>query len=654
MPLLSQQPAWQGAWDKGIAYYEMALKYPDAIEQFSTVIESEPRFAEAYFRRGLAHTRLLHLQDAIADFRKALSLQPSLATAYLQEMNKYKKQDGNTTGLQAIFLVAAKKPSEALPLLDKCLDYNIFSEDIVKLYKALANLESGKNTAQGCQDCQTAYNLGQTEIASALLKKYCTNKAFISFSTPLSPKQFIPRTSQDSGFVEIAGTIAQKGIDSLVLELQQKKPQHQAFPFKRVAVPVRYKNTKDGERAEYSLKTSIRAGLYYYSAKLFVKMKQPSTKTLLKDSLLHEADSLVCGDVYVCSGQSNMMLGKVPTSEYQDFMRTFVFNDKAEYWQPSIATNGGKYLSGAVGGFPGGLQKILVEQYKIPVLIINGAVGGSSMADHLVENPVKVQPIALNELLISRVKSSGLHKFVKAVFWYQGESDNNDNYFTNFSLLCDAWKKNFPALQKVYVAQIRAANCENDRQYAALRETQRRFSEKLPFVQSFATNAVPFYDGCHFSDSGYFALAQQASMILAKDFYGSSDTTNILSPSISKAYYSSNDSTELTLEFSPATTVFAPPSSIRIDTSAFALHQAFTADVVVQNAVKRDVGVFSGISVMGNNVILRLSKPHHIKSVSYGNDTFYPGTYRVFDGPWLQNVRGVGAFSFLRFPLTIP
>lgn len=630
-------------WDKGIAYYEMALKYEDAIEQFTTVIEAEPRFAEAYFRRGLAHTRLLHFEAAIKDFRKALSLQPVLVKTYLQEMNKYKKQDGNTIGLQAIFLVAAKNYEQAIPTLDQALDQKIFSEEFVRLYKGMVALETGKNIPQGCLDCEAAFNLGQTEIASAALKKYCVNKQLITFTEGVQHREFIPRNTNDSGLVGFAGYITIPGIDSLVLE-QSKN----GVLEKRVSMPLRYTGAKNVAKATFSLKTSIHAGLSHFQFRLFAKSKQ-------KDSLLVNADSVVCGDVFVASGQSNMMLGTVPPSAQQDFMRTYVFDDKARYWKSSFATNSSQTSAGRVGGLMGELQHLLVEQYRVPICIINGAVGGSSIEDHLRENPAKIQPIALNELLLRRVRRSGLQASVKAVFWYQGESNTNDDYLKNFTILTKEWKKAFPNMKTVYAAQIRSANCENNREYTALRETQRRFSERIPFVQTFATNAIPHYDGCHFNDSGYYALAKQVFMLVARDFYAATDTANIISPSITKAYYSGQDSAEITLVFSPTHTIFAAPTGKQLDSTTYLLHSAFTADVWENGSLKRDKPIFSGISVRGNTVVLTTSSKHSIKSVSYGNDTFYPlSNYHIYDGPWLQNVRGVGALSFYRFPMRAP
>jgi tetratricopeptide (TPR) repeat protein len=643
---IQQQPYWQGAWDKGIADYEMAREYGEAIEQFTTVIEAVPRFGEAYFRRGLAHTRLLHLQEAIKDFRQAIKIQPQLTTTYLAEINKYKKQDGNTSGLEAIFLVAAGRYNEAIFAFDQSLEQKIFTEDIVRLYSGMVALETGKNLAQGCQDCETAYNLGQTEVATQLLKKYCENKRFLTLTESVQYRQFIPRMANDSGVVRFAGSVSLTGIDSLVLE-QSKNGVLQ----KRVAAPVRYATSKGETKAIFSLQTSIHAELSYYSFRFFTRSKRANT---FKDSIITTADSVICGDVYVCSGQSNMVLGNVPDSPNRDFMRTYVFDEQARYWKTSLETNTMKNPNGRIGGFAGELQRLLVEQFLIPICMLNGAVNGSTMADHLVENPRNIRPKPLNEVLQTRIIRSGLQASVKAVFWYQGESSENNGYFDNFTTLTKDWKRAFPNLRTVYAAQIRDASCQHERDYDALRETQRRFPEKLPFVQTFATNAVPNYDGCHFNDAGYYALARQVFPLVARDFYMATDTINIAAPSVSKAFYSKADSTEITLEFLPASTILSTSSSRTIDSTTYYLHEAFTADIFANGTILRNQTIFSDIRVSSNKVMLTLAKPLPIKSVSYANDTFYRKVSLPYDGPWLVNVRGIGALSFYRVPISMP
>jgi Carbohydrate esterase, sialic acid-specific acetylesterase/Tetratricopeptide repeat len=666
-----QQPYWQRTWDKGIAEYEMSRDYNAAVEHFTTVIEAVPRFWEAYFRRGLAFAKLLQVAEAIQDFRKAITLNPSLPSTFLKELNTYKLQDGTTFGLQGIFYTAARKYEEATSALKNCLEQKTLPTEIIFFCRGMVALETKQNIEIGCKDCMSAYNLGLIELATPLLKQYCSSKTLFDFVKPIISHQFIPRTFADSGVVTIAGNIAGNIPKKIPVIAPQKasvkesvkastKASTKAFTKastkeftditleqsrdgiiqKRIQMPLVFKNINGEIRAAFSLQTTIKAELQHYAFRVILHSPE-------SDTIIARADSVVCGDVYVCSGQSNMMLGDVPTSPYQDFMRTYLFDIEGKYWKKSIETNAISDIRHRIGGFAGELQQLLVEKYHIPICIINGAVGATSIQEHLYTR-------RLNTNLIQRVIHSGLQASVKAVFWYQGESNDNSGYFDNFTALTNQWKSAFPNLKTVYTAQIRSANCNPNADYAPLRETQRRFPAKISFVQTFATNAVPNYDGCHFNNAGYYALAHQVLPLVARDFYAATDTLNVAAPSVSKAFYSKADSTEITLEFSPTSTILSTPNSRTLDSTTYHLHEAFTADVFADGTILRNQPCFSGIRVSGNKAMLTLAKPLPIKSVSYANDTFYRSQPLPYDGPWLVNVRGVGALSFYRVPVLAP
>ncbi|NIS81889.1 MAG: tetratricopeptide repeat protein [Anaerolineales bacterium] len=56
--------------------------FEKAIEDFSTAIELNPRYASAYSYRGMAHAAMRHIEDALFDYGMAIAIDPSLSSTY--------------------------------------------------------------------------------------------------------------------------------------------------------------------------------------------------------------------------------------------------------------------------------------------------------------------------------------------------------------------------------------------------------------------------------------------------------------------------------------------------------------------------------------------------------------------------------------------
>jgi len=57
------------------------------------------------------------------------------------------------------------------------------------------------------------------------------------------------------------------------------------------------------------------------------------------------------------------------------------------------------------------------------------------------------------------------------------------------------------------------------------------------------------------------------------------------------------------------------------------------------------------VQVVGDTLLLNLSAAYPGARISYIPDQSYAGTSVIYEGPWIVNQRGVGAFSFHRFPV---
>lgn len=66
--------------NRGIARTLVLLEqYDEALSVFNTVIEQEPEFSASYANRGILHDRMQNYPAAIADYEKAIQLDPEIA-----------------------------------------------------------------------------------------------------------------------------------------------------------------------------------------------------------------------------------------------------------------------------------------------------------------------------------------------------------------------------------------------------------------------------------------------------------------------------------------------------------------------------------------------------------------------------------------------
>jgi tetratricopeptide (TPR) repeat protein len=74
-------PPTQSHVDKGITLYN-AGAYEQAIAEFTKAIELDPNLAIAYYNRGLAYLKLEQYNQSLADFNKTIELKPDMGEAW--------------------------------------------------------------------------------------------------------------------------------------------------------------------------------------------------------------------------------------------------------------------------------------------------------------------------------------------------------------------------------------------------------------------------------------------------------------------------------------------------------------------------------------------------------------------------------------------
>lgn len=438
--------------------------------------------------------------------------------------------------------------------------------------------------------------------------------------------QLYAREANDSAVVPIVGVIRQEGFDSIYVSIDRNNKL-----WKRVAAPLVYKNGV----AAFDLQPTIHAELSEYRFSIGIK-------SVTIDSLIAERDSVVCGDVFLIDGQSNTIFGGTAlTYEYcRTFGKNYSSNPRDTLWGIAQAdgSGGGPHI-GAWGIRMGGL---LIDQAQVPICIINGGVGGTSVQQHQRNdlNPTDLGTIYGS--MLYRVRKSGLAEKAKALLWYQGESNSIANYYTNFHALQEDWRIDYPNLKKFYVVQIRPG-CGGPG-HLQLRELLRTLPDSLANFESVSVMGIAGHDGCHYLGLGYDTIGVQLYRLVARDFYNAADSIDISSPSIWRAYYTDSSHTRIALLFTNARQGMVATSDTIIAGALRSFKDAFFLD--------DSTDIVQSVEARGDTVFLRLSVSRIATTITYIPDQTYPGTGVVYEGPWLTNKRGVGAFSFYRYPIT--
>jgi tetratricopeptide (TPR) repeat protein len=89
----AQQQA-QTHYKSGVEYANK--DYDRAITEFTSAIQIDPNFADAYYLRGLTHSKKRDYDPAIADFNQAIRLNPNLVAAYYNRAYAYMQKSNFT------------------------------------------------------------------------------------------------------------------------------------------------------------------------------------------------------------------------------------------------------------------------------------------------------------------------------------------------------------------------------------------------------------------------------------------------------------------------------------------------------------------------------------------------------------------------------
>lgn len=286
---------------------------------------------------------------------------------------------------------------------------------------------------------------------SALLALTLLLSQDVSFAELPKRGQLFPRDAQDQAVVEVAGLARDPSWHTLHLTIWADGDH-----YREVSHSLQF----TGNKAPFRLSAPIAAGRVRYAVTV-------QSETLSGRQTIAHVDHIVCGDAYLVQGQSNAVArdqhGEGAANRSQSYwVRSFgtasrssrlCLSDNSWYIADGLGAND----KGTIGAWALRMGDALVENTGVPVAIINGAVGGTSIAFHLPNGANREDTSTNYGRLLTRVSRAGLGGNIRAIIWYQGESDGDliVEYVRAFRSLYHSWSLDFRGFERAYVVQVR-------------------------------------------------------------------------------------------------------------------------------------------------------------------------------------------------------
>ena len=316
-----------------------------------------------------------------------------------------------------------------------------------------------------------------------------------------------------------------------------------------------------GADGSYALSVKLSPGLIKYRVEFGVD----------QDRVLASVGDIVCGDAYLIDGQSNALAtdtSEKSPAETSTWIRSYAIasqnpgdkDNQGNLWVlPVWKAQQGQRAE--LGWWGMELAKRLVESQKVPIFMINAAVGGTRIDQHQrnAANPTDLSSIYGR--MLWRIEQARLTHGIRAILWHQGENDQGsdgptggfgwETYHPLFIQMAAGWKQDFPNVQRYYVFQIWPNSCSMGGRNGSgdmLREKQRTLPELFSRMRILSTLGVQPEGGCHFPLEGWGKFAQMLEPLLERDFYGKDSQGALTAPNLQRAVLDAKRSS-IELEF---------------------------------------------------------------------------------------------------------
>ncbi len=445
------------------------------------------------------------------------------------------------------------------------------------------------------------------------------------YDVPIN-KQIVPRNlSTNKGTIKINGVVYAS--NSPYTKIEVMKFRNNVFQQTYIQTLTYY-----SQFALFSFTIPVNAELANYKLEIY-------GVTATSNELIKTVDSLAAGDAFIIQGQSNAVATKLRGSSNKENQNSFI-----RVWGSAGSSYNHKWFiadgdAGDAGNNDGNagqwglrLAKRLLDSQHIPIVIFNGARGGKPISFFQESNT----GVANNySHLLDRVTESGFKNNIRAIFWYQGESDSNPGnsvsaYKKRFFQLYADWKNDYKGFQHLYIIQIKQSCFSDAEASTIIQEAHRQLAQEINNTTIFATNGLEHYsDQCHYGYSnGYKKIGDYLFPLVNRDIYYADNTDNVASPQVKKIIQTASN--KLTLYF-------------KNTSDAYFWEAGTENDFVINNTTAK---IINGI-VNGSTIVLTMNKNLQVASLSFYGHT-------VGGSPCIRNLSGEGMVGFYKFHVSSP
>ncbi len=343
---------------------------------------------------------------------------------------------------------------------------------------------------------------------------------------------------------------------------------------------------------------------------------------------IDSVDDIVAGDAIIIQGQSNAVAANYQgvTLPTHPFVRTF--GSAAVEPTTSVADNtwyvaNGNVANGAgsIGQWGMHMAQLLVVQHQVPLVVFNGAHGGQPIGFFQRDDEDPENVSTNYGRLLRRTRAAGVSDLVRAVMFFQGESDgaNAMAHRDGFLTLNAAWREEHPLIERLYVTQVRPG-CGGPT--LELRDAQRALSNAIADAHTMSSSMMDAHDGCHYQfNGGYEVLGDAYRRLLSRDLFGVS-LTDVEAIDVESAAFD------------------AAINAIRVQTRSDAT--AFTVETGIASnfTLLGTTSTVTGVTMDGTVMVLQLS-------AGTGTPTEIRYNAHQGVGATLLNARGVGLLTFI-------